>query len=53
MEEVEEDVIHKESQGGKPAWAGNSGGEKSMHPEPLYKYHLRREADDGKRMESE
>lgn len=23
MEEVEEDVIHKESQGGKPAWAGD------------------------------
>lgn len=32
---------------------GTSRGEKSMHPEPLYKYHLRREADDGKRMESE
>lgn len=29
---------------------GTSGGEKSMHPEPLYKYHLRREGDDGKRM---
>lgn len=41
--------MNKESQDGNMRGPGTSRGEKSMHPEPLYKYHLRRGVDDGKR----
>lgn len=38
------------SQDGNRRGPEPSGGEKLMHPEPLYKYHLRRGVDDGDRM---
>lgn len=51
-EQVEKQRMNKESQDGNKRGPETSGGEKLMHPEPLYKYHLRRGVDDGKRMDT-
>lgn len=45
--------MNKESQDGNKRGPETSGREKPMHPEPLYKYHLRRGVDDRKWMETE
>lgn len=52
-EQVRKERMYKRSQDGNKRGPETSGGEKPMHPEPLYKYHLRRGVDDGKRMETE
>lgn len=48
-EQVKKQRMNKASQDGNRRGPETSG-EKLMHPEPLYKYHLRRGVDDGKRM---
>lgn len=50
-EQAKKQRMNKESQDGNKRGLETSGGEKPMHPEPLYKYPLRR-VDDGKRMET-
>lgn len=50
-EQAKKQRMNKESQDGNKRGPETSGGEKPMHPEPLYKYPLRR-VDDGKRMET-
>lgn len=50
--QVKKQRMNKESQDGNKRGPETSGGEKPKHPEPLYKYHLRRGVDDGKRMET-
>ncbi|KAG8015024.1 hypothetical protein GBF38_022263 [Nibea albiflora] len=51
-EQVKKQRMNKESQDGNKRGPETNGGEKPMHPEPIYKYHLRRGVDDGKRMET-
>lgn len=51
-EQVQKERMNKESQDGNKRGPETNGGEKPMHPEPIYKYHLRRGVDDGKRMET-
>lgn len=46
---VKRQRMNKKSQDGNLRGPGTSRGEKTMYPEPLYKYHLKRGVDDGKR----